>query len=137
MNVIQEVDYYKTLLAIQESDINEELSKFSSFYFSVLQVSNFAEENYDKTEALIDSQIRDKAKEDGEKITEATVLARVKMNPIYQQAFTERNASRALKEAYKSKGNMLIQLATNMREELKNLNHGVKMDNTSEYNQYL
>lgn len=136
MDLDKEFSFYSNLLKIDESNINKELGGYSSWYFSVLQIANLCEENYDKTEALTDAAVREAAKEAEEKITEKVVESRVKQNPAFQKADKERNTARALKEAYKSKGSMLIQMATNMREEMKNLNHGVNAD-TAGYAQYL
>ena len=100
-----------------------------------IQIANFCEENFDKTEASTDMKIRAQATEAGEKVTEKVVEARVKLDSDYQNAFAARNSARALKEGFKMKGNMLIQLATNIREELKNLGHSVSAD-TAGYNEY-
>ena len=136
MGLSKEFEFYRGKLVIDDTNINKELGEYSSYYFSVLQIANSCEENYDKTEALTDATVREAAKTAEEKITEKVVESRVKQDPAFQKADQERNTARALKDAYKAKGNMLIQMATNMREEMKNLNHGVNADTTS-YAQYL
>lgn len=136
MDLSKEFEFYRGRLAIDDTNINKELGEYASYYFSVLQIANQCEEDYDKTEALTDAAVREAAKVAEEKITEKVVESRVKQDPAFQKADSNRNAARALRDAYKSKGNMLIQMATNMREEMKNLNHGVNADTTG-YAQYL
>lgn len=136
MDLSKEFEFYRGRLAIDDTNINKELGEYASYYFSVLQIANQCEEDYDKTEALTDASVREAAKVAEEKITEKVVESRVKQDPAFQKADSNRNAARALRDAYKSKGNMLIQMATNMREEMKNLNHGVNADTTG-YAQYL
>lgn len=137
MDIKKEMDFYGGKLKIDDSNINKELGEYASYYFRVLQIENFAEENYDKTEALTDTTIRKAAAEAGEKVTEKVVDSRVKMDQVFQEADSMRNQARALKEAYKSKGSMLIQMATNMREEMKNLNHGLSAETSADYAQYV
>lgn len=137
MDIKSEMEFYGGQLKIDDSNINKELSEYSSYYFRVLQIENSAEEQFDKTEALTDMQIRKDAVEASEKVTEKVVESRVKMNPAFQEADSLRNGARALKEAYKAKGNMLIQMATNMREEMKNLNHGLSAEKGADYAQYI
>ena len=135
MDILKEMRVFEAQLPIDETNLNKELAQYSANYCRVLQIANFCEENFDKTEASTDMTIRAQATEAGEKVTEKVVEARVKLDPTYQEAFAARNAARALKEGFKMKGNMLIQLATNIREELKNLGHSVNAD-TSAYNEY-
>lgn len=137
MDIKSEMEFYGGQLKIDDSNINKELSEYASYYFRVLQIENSAEENYDKTEALIDTMIRKAAIDAVEKVTEKVVDSRVKMDMVFQEADSMRNRARALKEAYKAKGNMLIQMATNMREEMKNLNHGLSAEKGADYAQYV
>lgn len=135
MTLMEEIKVYEGQLQIDETNLNKELAQYSANYCRVLQITNFCEELFDKTEASTDMTVRSQAAEASEKVTEKVVEARVKLNPEYQAAYSARNAARALKEAYKMKGNMLIQLATNIREELKNLGHTVNTD-ASAYGEY-
>ena len=144
MNIGQEITFYQERLAIDDSNINQELAQYSAMYYSVLQLANLCEEAFDKTEAYVDTSVRDEARVAEEKVTEKVVESRVKSSLIFQSTLSQRNATRALKEAYKSKGNMLIQIATNMREEMKNLNHSfpverppVQQDDVNPYAKYL
>lgn len=134
MNVPKiDVDFLRGKLDIDDTNINLELSTYPSYYYSVLQAANFYESDFDRIEALTDLMVRDEARDAGEKVTEKIVESRVKSNPDYQQAYALRNEARALREAFKAKGNMLIQLATNMREELKSLNHSINAENAGVY----
>ena len=135
-DVLKELEFHRSQLQIDDTNLNKELAQYAAYYCRVLQIANFCEENFDKVEALTDSDVRRAALASEEKVTEKIVEARVKSNPDYQTAYSARNAARALKEAYKAKGNMLIQLSTNIREEMKNLSHSVNADVQS-YAQYL
>lgn len=118
------VEQYEEGLQIDQNALEDALQSQVPSYYEVSKRLSEAEsrrdaaKHYLKTvEARVDDEIRRKAKEDGEKITEGAVAARLlvdeavtEANNLYMDASAQYRDLVALKEAYSQRSYMLKEL---------------------------
>ena len=121
----------ESLLSIDINNLDEELTNqpatFVHYALKAAQKKSATEKAKlikETTERKLYIQFRDAAQTSGEKVTEATLDARVKTSDEYQLACAAHSAQQeqyflfdAITEAYRQRKDMLIAAAANMRAE--------------------
>jgi len=127
-------------VAINKTDLSDELCKQAANYLFVAEKSIEAEEAYERQkltlkefEAQLDAEIRAKALAEGKKLTETSIENEILRNAdrgamavklIQLGAIKDR--IRAIREAWHMRKDLLIQLAIKERAEIEGLNDVVK-----------
>ena len=82
--------------------------------------------NIDMVEATLDTQIRRKAKNEKEKLTETQITRMITLSPKYQEAVNDHidakqisSVCKSVAESFRQRRDMLIQLGADQREEKK------------------
>lgn len=129
-------------VAFNELTIQEDYMKQAALVAYYSTIAHRAAERLEKAkakldlvEALVDNELRMEAVNSGEKITEALVAKRIKLDGRYQAAQTKVIEARTLAgvtkdamEALRHKRDMLIQVGADIREEMKG---GLRMKGNS------
>lgn len=101
-----------------------------AYYGQKLAEANYQESKFkrrlDIVTAKLDADVRQKAADNKEKVTEAMVLHRVKISAAYDKAYSDYIQAQMIAElvkgtmeAMRNRRDMLIQLGATQREELK------------------
>lgn len=122
-------------IMINQADIGGEMQKQPAHFFYIAEQAVQAEAMFetgkfklDQTVATLDSQIREKAANEGKKLTEKLIEKEVELHPSYKDAKVHLIKAKANKEMWKAKReawyqrkDMLVQMAINQRSELESI----------------
>ena len=122
-------------LEIDQTQLDEELSKQAARYLFVAEQAVNAELQYEtfkaqmgQLEASLDCKVRSAAEAAGKKTTETSIRNQIELDPNYQKAVktlvelrARREALKALREAYYQRKDCLIQLAIKARSEIETM----------------
>ena len=125
-------------IKIDETNISEELARQAGHFIYIAECAVKAEAVYETSKfsldqkiATIDCQIRERAVDDGKKITEKQIEKEVELHPGYKEAKiktikakAEKEMWRARREAWYQRSGLLVQMAINQRSELDGLVSG-------------
>jgi len=123
---------YMEDLRISEGNINEVLKTqperfafWSQMEFLARMIAEKWKMELERTEAQVYLQFREEASLNGEKITEKTLEAKMRLSPEidsvrqrYLQAKLQYERLRAVAEAFRQRKDMIMSLAANLREEM-------------------
>lgn len=126
---------YRDGLEIDKTNLDKELSRQAATYLYVTEKSIEAEARYEtfkvqvaQLRATLDGEIRKNADLTKAKITEAGILSKIELDENYIAALrtlvalrTQRELSKAMREAYYMRKDMLIQLAIKTRSEIESM----------------
>ena len=118
-------------LSINEEDLNKELAEQPGRYAFFATLFSLAEKDYNlaelemsQIESNLDADIRERALEDKEKLTEGKILNRVHSNPKWAAAEEKiigcrrmRGIIRGIKEGFSQRKDCLVSIASNKRVE--------------------
>lgn len=120
-------------VAFNEHNLNESFMNQAAHvaYYSVIahrsaEAHEKAKAKLDLVEAMIDNELRNEAIDKGEKVTEALLAKKIKLDTRYQaaqyaviEARTKAGITKDAMEAFRHKRDMLIQVGADQREEMK------------------
>ncbi len=123
-------------LNINNADLDTELMTQSASFLYVGECAAVAEAEYERGKlnkesliAKLDDEIRTQALRDKRKITEGAITKEIERNPLYHQICSkvialrmQKTATFALRDAWKSRGDMLLQLCRKSIKEMDVLN---------------
>ncbi len=123
---------YMDDLKVSESDINEVLKTqperfvfWAQMEFLARMIVEKWKMELEKTEAQVYLQFREEAASHGEKVTEKTLEAKLRLSPTidavrqrYLQARLQYERLKAVTEAFRQRKDMIMSLAANLREEM-------------------
>ena len=118
-------------LSIDEENLNQELAEqpgkyafFAALFALAEKDYHFAELELSQIESMIDAEIRSKAVEDKEKLTEGKILNKIHSDPRWVAAELKiiehgrmRGMIRGLKEGFAQRKDCLVSIASNKRTE--------------------
>jgi len=118
-------------LEIDEANLSKEMAEQPAKFMRVCEMYCRAMGNYDVARhkqkglyAMLDGEIRDKARQDGEKITEKAIEFKIEVNPTYSARSAETirlkvqmEITRGLKESWHMRNDSIQAMARSQREE--------------------